>query len=221
MGAPFPPVPNCLQVQIQGSIPGEIWENVLHFSYTGPPPTVSTLTTLANSIGLQWSTEVKPLQGVQATQTNVIVTDLSGTSGSQGIAVMGTIGTRTGPEVFANASVLISYPSPGRFKGGHFRTYLLAGVSSDMANPMNWTSTFTTLVSTAWQGFLGTVIGISAGGNQITQLIGLRRHGKYLPNAGPPNYVLTTPIQLPLSATNIAVHQQVASQKGRVGRRSK
>lgn len=221
MGAPYPPVPNLLGVQIQGTIPGEIWENVLHFSYSGGPPSVSTVTSIASSIQQLWGLHVSPLQPNYVSQTQVIVTDMGSTTGAQGVSATANAGTRGTGEVPANAAVLVSYPAPGRFRGGHFRTYLLAGSSIDMDTPMHWNSAFQSLVSTDWAAFLNTVIGVNVGGNQIVSLIGLRRHGKYLPNAGPPNYVLTTPVQLLLSSTNMVVHGQIASQKGRIGRRSK
>lgn len=221
MAGPMPPVPNVLQVQIQGTIPGEIWENVLHFGYVGPPPDVSNTTTFAQAIAANFNVHVGPLISANVTMSQVVVTDMGSTTGAEGVGILNAVGGRGAGEVPANSAVLISYPSPSRFRGGHFRTYLLAGINSDLQNPMTWTTAFTALVNTNWQAFISTTIGITVAGAQITSLIGLRRHGKFLPNMGPPNYVLTTPVQLTLSAQNIIVHQQVASQKGRIGRRSK
>lgn len=221
MGAPYPPIPNVIACFMQGTIQGEKWENVLHFGYSGPVPSQASCTTFANSLAINWSTHVSPLQQNTVIQTTTVVVDIGSTTGAEGVAANSTPGSRGTAEVPANAAVLISYPSPTRYRGGHYRTYLLAGISTDLQNQMTWSSAFQSLVNTSWQAFLSATIGVSAGGTQITQLVGLRRHGKYLPNAGPPNYVLTTGLSYPLSATSIVVQQQVASQKGRIGRRSK
>lgn len=221
MAGPMPPVPGVIQVNIQGSIPGEIWENVLHFAYSGPTPTAATLTTWAQGIAQAWSNYITPLQPPQVTLTQVAVIDIASTSGAEGVFTAGYVGTRAGADIGANSALLFSYQAPTRWRGGKFRTYLLCGVAQDLQNPMSWLATFETNALTSWKNFLTNSVGQISGGSQITQVVGVRRHGKYLPNGGPPNFVLNTPIAYPLVISAITSHTQLASQKGRIGRRSK
>lgn len=221
MAGPMPPVANTISMQFQGTIPGEVWENILHFGYSGPTPTQSSMATFAAAATNSWSIHVSPMQATSVVLVQVTATDIASDSGAQGVSVVNVAGSKGANGPAANAAILVSYPIPTRYRGGHPRSYVLAGLATDLDSPMHWSTGFTSGFNPAWQSLLTGIIGVSAGGTQITQLVAVRRHGKFLPNAGPPNFVLTTPIVYPLIPSSIVVHNQVASQKGRIGRRSK
>jgi len=150
--------------------------------------------------------------------TSVTVTDLTSTTAGEGQWLGALPGTRGDDVIGANTAVLISYPSTLRYKGGHPRTYLLAGGNADNQDGVFWHSAFQAEVATHWTAFLTGCVGISASGCSLTQFCAIRYRGKFLPNGGPPHYYLTTPLVIDISPTSLTVSQQMASQRRRIGR---
>lgn len=221
MAGPFPPVPNVVQVRVQGTTPNELWENVLYVQYSGTAPTAANLSAYALLIQQAWNNNMAAECPSRIIHTNCTVTDLSSNTGAQGVSNTSIPGTRGDDLIPANAAVLISYPVSARWRGGHFRQYLLAGGNADNQDGMSWHAAFVTEVQNHWNNFFLGFIGNTQGGTTFTQHVGVRRHGKYLPNAGPPHYVLDNPIVIPIAPNSAVAHAQIASQKGRIGRRSK
>lgn len=222
MPGPLPPVPNVLQVRVQGSIGGGgTWENVLNTQYSGTAPTAATCVSIANAWQIAWAQHMAPEVISVHANTGVQVTDLSSASGGQGSSLLATAGTRGDDPIGANSAALISYPVPTRYRGGKPRHYLLVGGFADLADSVHWTSAFVTEYETHWNAFVAAVVGQTFSGTTITQNVALRRRGKFLPNEGPPDYVLTTPIVMPLAANSAGGNAELASMKDRIGRRSK
>lgn len=226
MGAPLPPVPNVLELRIAGTTPGELWANIFHMQYSGTPPTSSGLPLLTNQLVAAWTANMAAECPSPIVLTSATATDLNSNTGAQSVHLANVPGTRGDDIMAANAAMLISYPSSLRFRGGHFRSYLLVGGNADNQDGMNWHSAFVVEVQAHWISFMQSLVGFTFSGTTLTQLVGLKRHGKYLPNTGhggpnTPPYVLTTPIVVPLVINQITAHQQIASQKGRIGRRKK
>lgn len=220
MGAPFPPVPNVVTVSLQGTSTNDVWENSVHFQYSGPPPSASVLNTVATNTFNGWTATMAPEVVGTIALTQVSVLDLSSNTAAQGIATGTQGGTRGDDPIPQNAAFLISYPSSLRFRGGHFRNYLLVGGVADM-DGYNWHAAFVTEVKTHWDNFLTSFLNFSTGGFTPTNQVGLKRHGKFAPNGGPPGYVLTTPVIVTLPHGSSVPHAQIASQKGRINRRSR
>jgi hypothetical protein len=221
MAEPMPPVPNVVSVLVRGTITGEIWENVYHYQYSGSAPTQAACQGLAGSLHANWVSQMAQLCPAQVSLSEVLVTDMASVNGAQGANAVVVPGTRTGGMLPANAACLVSYPLSLRYRGGKPRTYLLVGTDTDLQDPMNFNTAFTNLVLTMHTNFLNSALGTGTGGTTFNQVVALRRHGRYLLNNGPPHYVLQTPIVLPILPASSIVHQQIASQKGRIGRRSK
>lgn len=221
MPGPMPPIPSVIEVLLRGTTPGEIWENQLFYQYSGTAPSGSNLQTLAQVYMNAWTANVSSLCPSPIALASVVVTDMASNSGAQGSVSLSVPGTRGDDVIGSNTAMLISYPVTLRYRGGKPRSYLLVGGNADNQDGMNWHQAFVTECQTKWNAFIGSVIGSSAGSTSITSHCAVRRHGKYLPNGGPPNFVLTNPIVLPLASNAGVAHQQMASQKGRIGRRSK
>lgn len=221
MGQPYPPVPSVISVLLRGTTGAELWENRLHYQYSGTIPTPAALAALGGNVRASWATQVAPLVAPGSSLTECLLTDLNSNTGAQGADTTVVAGTRTGGQIAANAAVLISYPSTIRYRGGHPRTYLLAGVTTDLQNPFTWSAAFQNTVATNWGNFTAALIGQSSGGTSITAFCSVRQHGRFLANGGPPHYVLTTPIVTQMPLRSFVVQAEVASQKGRIGRRSK
>lgn len=223
MGAPLNPVPGVLRVVLQGfvdtSAADTLWANVLHFQYSGTPPSNAACSAIAGSIAFTWSNHVASLCPSPTTLQLVTVTDLTSPTSGEGESTPLIPGTRGDDSIPANAAVLISYPSTLRYKGGHPRTYLYCLGNADLLGATNWSTAATNEVQTKWQGFLSALVGSSTSGVTLTNFCSIRYRGKFLPNAGPPHFYLTTPIVNVIPALSAVARQQMASQRGRIERR--
>lgn len=222
MGAPLHPVPEVLRVFLNGFVDNEdqfTWGNVLHVGYSGSAPDNTNCDTLANLFADAWNTQFAPECPAPTQLTDVTVTDLTSDSAAEGTWVGAHNGTRGDDSIPANAAVLISYPSALRYKGGHPRSYLYAGGNADLEGAAKWSTAFTAEVRTHWSNFLLNLLGLTVGSTTTSTVGWVRYRGKYLPNDGPPHYYLTTPMFSTFSPAEIVAHQEIASQRRRVGRR--
>lgn len=223
MGAPLAPVPNVLRIVLQGfvdtSAANTLWANVLHFQYGGTPPSNATCAAIAQNAAFSWNNAVASLCPSPTTLQVVTVTDLSSTTSGEGEALVLHAGTRGDDSIPANASVLISYPSAIRYKGGHPRTYLYVLGNADLQGATNWNTAATAEVQTKWRTFLQQMLGNGTAGTQISGFCSVRYRGKFLPNGGPPHFYLDTPIVNPIPFASAIAQQQMASQRGRIERR--
>jgi hypothetical protein len=153
--------------------------------------------------------------------TSVTGVDLNSTAGVEGSSALTTPGTMTGGPLPLNTAMLVSHPVPARWKGGHFRTYLAIGTDTALQDQMHWTTAFTNSAQTQFNTFLSNCVGISAAGTTLTSHLGVRYHGKFLTNNGPPHFVLATPVAYQIAPNTSICHAQLSTQKGRIGRRRK
>jgi hypothetical protein len=217
----MPPVPNVLKILIGGFVDNvkvQNWANVLHVGYSGTAPTNANLVQYCNQIHASWVTNMAPECPAPTSLATIQVTDLTSdtsASGELNTVAQGTRGDDSGP---ANAAVLVSYTVPQRWRGGHPRTYLYVGGVADYQGAAEWATAFQAEVLAHWQTFLNQIVPFGAGGTAVNDLVCVRTHGKFLPNGGPPNYVLNTPQVIPLNSANTRVSAEIASQRGRVGR---
>lgn len=222
MGAPLAPVPNVLKVFLRGQIDnssGEIWGNVLHFSYTGTAPSNATCAAIATQAATAWAANMASTCPSPTELNFVQVVDLTSTTAGEGTFVGVHAGTRGDDSIPANAALLISYPSALRYKGGHPRTYLYVLGNADLNGAMDWSTAATAEVQTKWQAFLGAMVGFSTGGCTLSGFVSVRYKGKFLPNGGPPHYYLTTPLVNAIPVASATAQAQMASQRGRINRR--
>lgn len=222
MGAPLNPVPQVLKIILKGFVDNlaqNVWANVLHARYTGGPPSNADCAQLALQCRNAWETHVASLCPSQTTLQEVQVTDLSSTASGQGATTLISTGTRGDDAIPANAAALISYLAPVRFKGGHPRTYLYVGGNADLQGAAEWATAFVTEVQTKWNAFLSAINGLPAGTTTTSSPGWVRYHGKFLPNDGPPHYYLTNPLFEAYPSTGGTCQTEMASQRGRIGRR--
>lgn len=221
---PLPPIANMLKVVIRGVVDealGYPWANILHFAYSGTAPSNAVCATIAGDVASQWLTHMAPECPSPTELTSVVVTDLTSDSAGEGEWLGTFAGSRGDDSIPANAAVLISYPSAVRYKGGHPRQYLYVLGNADLTGAAEWTSAATAEVQTHWQAFLSGVAALSVSGTSLTSFNSVRYYGKFLPNSGPPKYRLTTPVVNPITISEAVAKQEIASQRGRVGRRKR
>lgn len=146
---PFIPVPGALRISLEGTQDGRPWANVFHAFYTGGPPTASNLhdylsTWYGTAVG-----ELAPLAQGSVLYTGAVATDLSSLTGAQVEVTGPTSGTNPGDLIPSNAAALVNYNSSFRYRGGHPRTYYVAGTQNELLDSNTWAPTFVTAVTTA------------------------------------------------------------------------
>jgi hypothetical protein len=206
----FTPVPNVVKLAVQGTSSDLRWENVLHYVYGGAPPSLPSVTGLAEAMFNEYVDAIIPLTSDDASIDQVVVTDLSSSSSNVGTYGTATPGSAGGETLPASVAVLASYPVTLRYKGGHPRSYIFAGVQADLQDQSNWTSAFITEITDAWGNFIATPVGDTISGTTYTSqcAVSYRSADAYR----------ETPVVMPI--TGFTILAPIASQRRRMRRRS-
>lgn len=168
MPGPLPVVPNVLNAQLLWTTAGpKTLYTGLKFRYSGGPPSATDATSFASDIytamatqNTYWSSDID--------LSEVIVTDLSSTSGAQGHQSSSTAGGRTPGGLDNGTAVVIDYFILRRYRGGKPRSYLPFGVGSDLTSRVEWDPAFIAAVEGALSTFFSAVIGLTHGTTTIT-----------------------------------------------------
>jgi hypothetical protein len=151
---PNPDVP-CIRVALKYSqTDGLKGGSRFFFSYSGDAPTSTQCGTLASYIsGTAWPDELGGLVNTDWSLTEVDVVDISSGMGASGTWTGTEAGTQSGTALPAQVAATIEYEIEDRYRGGKPRMYLPPGVTANLTNPSNWSSTFTTALSTSIVAF--------------------------------------------------------------------
>jgi hypothetical protein len=207
----LPPIANVLRLAISGTVGTHNWVNILHFLWSGSPPTVPSLGTWNNDVVTSWTALVTPLQDTESTLTGVLSTDLTSSSGAQVETAADVPGTRAGGQLPANACCLVDYPVSVRYRGGHPRTYLNIGVEADLDTPSTWGDSFVAAVVSAWEGFLGSITDTTIDG-MVLGAVGTVSYRHALAPRPEPIFLVYT-------GGGLTVQKELASQRRRIGRK--
>lgn len=151
----LPPAPKCLRVDLFQSQPGNTRVRDRFFlQYTGANPSAADLTTLANTIVTSWNTNMRTFFNTGHSLTGVEVTDLNSNLGAQVVVSAAVAGTRAGVGLEGAQAAIVKFRVTRRYRGGHARIYLCAGVNADMASSTSWVAAFPGNLSTAWAAFM-------------------------------------------------------------------
>lgn len=205
--AALPPVPGCIKAQIGWYIGGNARaENVLHFMVSGGPPSASALAGLAAIIQAAQVTEFKSSTSTANGIESCTCTDISSTSGAQGVGGTVTGGSLTGGYNSAATSMVINHHVSQRYRGGKPRSYLPLGNQANLSTPGQWTNTFATNMTTNWASFITQCLAATSGGVAITSFVAVSYY-----HAGA---VRSTPVTYTIN--NSTARQQVGSQRRRI-----
>lgn len=204
---PLPPAPQTLLARIEGSNQGQTFNNIFHLQYTGTVPDAAALTSLAVEFGNAWSTSFQAVLNGDVQRTLVQLVDLSSQTGAQGELSGGAFGGRTGDALPCQVCCVISWHVNLRYRGGHPRTYLPAGVLTDVLTGRTWTGTFLGEVDAAAENFLTQCNALVTGATSY-KLAVVSYHTA--------NTLRPTPLTLPINGH--AVHSRVDTQRRRLGK---
>jgi len=163
------PVPKCLRVNVHWTVGVDLTaENVLHFSYSGGPPSTADCSSLASAIFTPFSSNHGQWPSSTAL-TTIVVTDLDTLTGASGSFTGSTAGTRAGAAPPASACAVVGFSVAQRYRGGKGKVFLPWLTDSDMLNNQLWQSTAAAGAATAMGAIAVAIVGLSAGTTNITQ----------------------------------------------------
>jgi hypothetical protein len=203
----LPSASACLKVRFGGIYGTAKWNCIIHTQYVGVVPTAADLATYAQAVGTLWSTQLSALHSNAVTLSTVDVIDLSSPTSAETTQSMVHPGTRGVADLPASLSLVSSWHANIRYRGGHPRNYWPAGISTDMANTINWTSTAITEFQAAFQAFLNglNAIAVAGGSSHMILLSYFSNHA-----------LRPTPLPIPITAG--VVHSRVDTQRRRLGK---
>jgi len=215
---PLPNMPNVLQLRLLGGDDDTFkWENVLHYIYSGAAPSLGDLTLWGTDLAAAWLDQMAPLCSENTVLTSLQMTDLTSPTSAQQVFPTAITGSRVGADMAANAAVLISYPSAYRYRGGHPRQYVLAGVAADLLDPAHWSDSFVALMTDAWTAFTQSTDSETYGGTTIVTQCFVSYYNRILNPVKP--YRRAIPIAVPIASSLATANSELSSQRGRIGRR--
>jgi hypothetical protein len=203
----LPPADHVLLVKLVGTVGTMPYNNVFHVQYSGVAPGVPELNAFSTSFLNAYSTAFGGQLPNSVTYGTVTSTDLSNASAAQGSASLGGVGSRTGTSLMNQVAACITWKINNRYRGGHPRTYLPAGVQADTNQGHLWTDTFVSSLDTAAGTFRTAVNAIVLSGSAVNMICLARYRNKIL---------LTTP--LPFTITGHLVDHRIDTQRKRLGR---
>lgn len=204
---PLPPVQNVVRIRLKGTNQNTTWNNVLYLQYTPPAPTSADLTTLMGTIATAWLSNLGSLHNVSSALTGIDAADLTNSAAATASITTSQVGTRAGTAMPASVACVISWLINRRYRGGHPRTYLSAGVIADTQNGNLWTTTFKTAALAGARGFR-TALNAATTGTTTYKLVTVSYR-----NGGIP---LGTPV--PYTINDAAIHGRVDTQRHRLGK---
>lgn len=214
----LPAVPGVVQVEWGGTLSGtNKWLNRVHIAYTGAPPSLIDLTAYATNIAGALVAQLTPLQPAATTIDGVTVVDLSSALGAVGESFGSTPGTRAGGEIPGSAAALVSYRVLRRYRGGHPRTYLPVGVTTDLLTQSTWQAAFVTAVGAAIDGILVACV-TTSGAFTPSHQVSVSYYGG-APPVDEKSALRAVPIVDAIADDAFVVSAEVASQRRRIGRR--
>lgn len=170
--APLPAVANVIRADIGWQIEDDLAALTrLHINWTGTAPSSATCITLAHDLHTIVVGTLLPYTGAHINLLSVEVTDLTSSSGGQGIYLHTDPGTEAGTRLPAGAAFLASMTIARRYRGGKPRSYLPLGVAEDLLTQQTWKATFVSNVQASLDAFRADIAVTTAGGCALGTLV--------------------------------------------------
>lgn len=158
----LPPVPKVLRIACRftdGSDLNTI--NRFYIAYSGAAPSAAQLATFNVAVGTNWAASMAPLYAVEKVLTEVASEDLTSPVSASDVQTVNHPGTRPGASLSAAACAVIQLGILRRYRGGHPRQYLDAGVVPDLATAQTWGGGFLAALQAAYVAWVN---GINSNG---------------------------------------------------------
>lgn len=205
--APLPSVAQVVKVLIKGTIQGQQWANVHYLQYTGAAPTVADLNTVGAAIAAAWNTNIAPLCGSGVILTGIDLADLTSAFASTSSVTVSNAGTRAGTALVNSAAMVASWKINMRYRGGHPRSYIPAGMLADTTSGRLWATAFVTAANSALAAYRTALNAITASGTTY-KMVCVRYHINKVLQA--------TPVVVTINSAT--VHGRIDTQRHRLGK---
>ncbi len=160
----LPDAAAIVRVRVVGTVNSSPFNNLFHLQYSGAAPTVAQLNALCAAVLTAWQTNFKSLCPSTVVLSGADAQDLTNAGAATGAATDTTAGTRSGTAMPNSVAACITWKINNRYRGGHPRTYLPAGVIADVVGGNRWTDAFVAAADTAAAAFLTAMNAITEGG---------------------------------------------------------
>jgi hypothetical protein len=172
MGSPLPSPGNILRVRHKWSIdtPPFAYTRIF-YEWSGAAPTTGACAAIAAEHMANFVTYGKALLSSDWVLEEVDVTDLSSSSGAEGVDTSSTTGSRGGSPALGQAPVHVQFNISRRYRGGKPGVYLPLGTSSDYSGVYQWTSEFLSSVDTDVADWFNGLNGYASGGCTVGEQV--------------------------------------------------
>ena len=166
----LPDVPNTLKIAFRYSTTGLLEAgNRIYYTYSGGPPTVGNLNTMATDISTAWGTNMAGMMSSDYHLIGITITDLTSSTAAEGSWSGSIVGANSGHPPGIDAAMLQNFTIARRYRGGKPRTYWPWGVAGNVnSDDVTWTSAILTTAQGAWNGFNTALLGLTGVGCTLT-----------------------------------------------------
>jgi len=170
---PVPPlVANVIRFRCTGTLQNDAaWGNRLYVSYSGGPPSVSNMLTLAEGVSSAWSTDLSAFQSSAVTLTAVDAVDLSATDGAANTADVTIAGTGESTQLPNQVAAVIKFDLSRRYRGGKPKMFLAGIPTNVIADDSHFTSAFCDDLGSAMNSFNSTIKATFADTTTLTGIV--------------------------------------------------
>jgi hypothetical protein len=204
---PLPDVAQVVKVEVIQDSDGIPVVNLLHYRYTGGPPSIANLTTFATTVHAQWLAHIMTDLATTFLLEEVIATDLTSATSARGSFTLQSAGAAVDEQISANAACVIAHNIARRYRGGHPRSYLCGLVATDLFDSHTLNPANVAAFQVDWDTFTANVIAAAIPGTASTTYVNVSYRTGNAPRVVP----LVDAI---LSST---VRARVGSQRRRLG----
>jgi hypothetical protein len=205
-----PPVAQTVLLRVSGLINGLPWNNLFHVRYTGTAPTPDQMNTIAAQTFDAYNSAFTSFLPSTASLLLVESVDLTSPMANSGQFQGNQAGTRVGTPMQNSLAAVVSWHINYRYRGGHPRTYLPAGVLEDIGAGRLWLDPFPTELGAAALGFRAALNLI-----QVAPLTFAMVSVSYTLDKAP------RPSPMVFVIDNAIVHTRIDSQRRRLGKEIK
>jgi hypothetical protein len=205
---PLPVAVNIVKVRLIGQNQNTPWNNILHLQYTGTAPGVAECTIVGNGVMLAWATHIAALTTGQCSVRRVEVVDLTSPTAAEGVSDSVFIsGTRVGVALPVSIALVVSWLANLRYRGGHSRSYMPLGTTTDIFGGNQFVGDFVTEALAGARAFR-TALNAIVHGTTTYKLVVLSYRTAHA----------LRPQPLPVTVQDAAVHTRIDSQRRRTGK---
>ena len=213
----------CAKVQLVGTNQGALWMNNLHFQTeagAAVPQDTGQIDTFLTAIATSWGANIGPLCNTDVELTSLTFTDLTASDRVQYTATLVTPqdGSRAGAALPVSVAMVMSLRVSNRYRGGHGRIYVPAGVQADVVAGRQWSGAFNTAANTGVAAFRTTMEGLTIGSILMNLIVLSYFSGSHKTPENPHPAPVPRPTPLAMDVTSARVRTRVDTQRRRLGK---